>query len=259
MTRKRTKIIDERDPRLASQVERHESSAMSNAAKEHFTFEEESSSSVDESRVEELEQQLETAIVRVDDHTLRFQRVLLHRAYADLPSDISEDEVEQLGYALIDLEQNINFWLGDIVLWYFNKHEAKSSEAKSKIYDYIQDKFDKSYSVLTNAVWIASHVPTSTRVEAPLSFTHYRIIVGATGNEDEVKMWAKRAYENGWSRRQLEEVIKGKKEIPKLTTSDHLSKAYKSVSKITNGLIKNGAEKSEIVLILKQKIEELEN
>lgn len=139
----------------------------------------------------ELEQKLETAIVRIDDNTLGFQRVRLHRSYADLPSDISENEVEQLGFALVDLGQNINFWLGDVVLWYFDKYNAESDKEKSDIYTWLAEKFDKSHSVLKNAVWVAGNVPASTRVDAPLSFTHYRIIVGATDNEDDVKMWAK--------------------------------------------------------------------
>lgn len=162
--------------------------------------------------------------------------------------DITAEDIEFTGQMLKMVDSSLQWLIGD---WLLHAEHIQYGDIKE-----LAEELGFVVETIYEYKSVAKAVETSIRMEV-LSFGHHQLVRAKDAKEQ--KEWLNKAVANKWSVRQLREEINGKKQLPDLTVSDHLDKAYLSVSRITDSLVKSGADKADVIRILQQKIEELQD
>lgn len=207
----------------------------------------------------EYESALDMAIIQSGDREFTFRNFTLTRRGIDIPDDFSRGDWEALGEALGASGDAWQFWVGD----YANMNK----DDWGRSYNETATLFGLEVETITDFAYVCRQIKFSLRNEN-LRFSHHKLAAGLVKRFGESvaanalnvavsQEMSTKAFSTYLA--QLRQELLGKKEAPKLTTNEHLNKAYKRVLKITKSLIDNGAEKHEIVRILQKQIDELEN
>ena len=101
--------------------------------------------------------------------------------------------------------------LGDLLVYGENRNEW------GETYTQALDLTQKSYSTLTNAVYVSNAYPPEERVDG-LSWSHHREIASVK-NPDERRALLTQAANEGWSREQLRDAAKGARAPGKKVTT----------------------------------------
>jgi hypothetical protein len=101
--------------------------------------------------------------------------------------------------------------LGDLLVYGENRNEW------GETYTQALDLTQKSYSTLTNAVYVSNAYPPEERVDG-LSWSHHREIASVK-NPDERRALLTQAANEGWSREQLRDAAKGARAPAKKVTT----------------------------------------
>ena len=117
-----------------------------------------------------------------------------------ITTNISYDEWARLLGNLLDWEQSIQWWLGDLICY--------GENAYGELYAQAAEVSGRSVSTLTNWMWVASHVaPAQRRPE--LRWTIHREIAALTPPEQDE--WLDAVTEGNWT---VEELKKALRENP---------------------------------------------
>tara|TARA_R110000824_G_C15094258_1_gene665646 strand:+ start:108 stop:671 length:564 start_codon:yes stop_codon:yes gene_type:complete len=101
--------------------------------------------------------------------------------------------------------------LGDLISY------GESRNDWGEMYTQALDLTQKSYSTLTNAVYVSNAYPPEERVDG-LSWSHHREIASLK-NLDERRTLLTQAVDEGWSREQLRDAAKGSRASAKKVTT----------------------------------------
>lgn len=158
-------------------------------------------SDIDESLIRALEEAEAQALAPAQDGTLTVGRFRLTSVGIELPDEISEEEADQLGNFLVQVDDSRQWWLGDWANSYIPA-DANNNQI-GEIYAGLAERFDIESNTLKNYAYVCRHIPSSIRID-DLSFTHHRLVVGRE-DAGELLAWA---VENGASVKALREHIK---------------------------------------------------
>lgn len=251
MTRRRSRISDERDPTQAAQEDRHESRAMTDAANEHFV---ESFEYVDDQQVKALEQKLESAIVRIGEKRWKFGRFELTPTEIIIPTGLDEIEVRELGQALSSIDSSINFWLGDWTNTWIGDED--NNQKRGEMYDYLANEFGFASKTLRNVSSVCRNIPSSLRRD-DVSFTIHRLVAEVNeslkGDEAILLHWA---AENNATTRDMKSYIQSLLGDKDEIGGENYLFSRERKPKINSGLetawtkaVKNGDEKSKTIVL----------
>jgi hypothetical protein len=129
--------------------------------------------------------------ITIDDH------VKLTPTGLSITGEITQAEHAQLGKLLMQLEQSIQWLIGD---WL-----AYGERVYSVTYQQVAEETGYSYQTLKDYTWVANHVNPSIRIDK-LSFDHHRLV--ASMEPAQQAFWLNSAASEGWSREQMRQEIK---------------------------------------------------
>lgn len=163
-----------------------------------------------EAKTREMELQLENSLVPLEDGSKQFMRFRLHRTGLEIPSDITDDEADTLGYFLSGLSDALQFWRGDWANLYIPT-DATDQE-RSDIYAELSRRFGIAHGTIKNDAWVCRVIPASLRRDA-LTYSHHKEVAALPkplkGREEE---FIDEAIANKWSVRDLRMAIQAEAE-----------------------------------------------
>lgn len=111
-------------------------------------------------------------------------------AHYSLPDGLDYEEWQSKGSVLLTIHHNINWWIGDWILYGEKNYPDKYSQAVFLT--------GKTEPTLRNCAWVASVFPPEERVYQDLTYTHYLEVAGIRSKEE--RHWCLRmASEDGLS------------------------------------------------------------
>lgn len=114
-----------------------------------------------------------------------------------LPPDLLFDEWERVGETLKRVERSARWWLGD---WL-----AHGERSYGESYSQAVETTGRSYSDLSDMMYVARAIPPSERSEN-LSWSHHREV--AALEPESRQAWIQAAEENDWSTRELKKQLR---------------------------------------------------
>ena len=105
-----------------------------------------------------------------------------------LAEDIDYETWEKKGSLLQAIHKNINWWIGDWIVFGERKFPTKYSQAV-----FITGK---SEPTLRNCAWVCSVFPPEDRMYEDLSFTHYLEVAGIKDREERLSLLRKASEDN---------------------------------------------------------------
>jgi hypothetical protein len=156
--------------------------------------------------------ELEHAIVRVDDNRWRFRNFEMTLTQLVIPSVIDEEETDALGNILAGMDSAIQFWIGDWTNIYVGDEDI--DQERGKTYAYLSEKFGITHRTLKNYASVCRIISVSLRRDT-VSFTIHREVAELPeqlkGYEEYFLDWAEKT--NATKRELQAHIAEKKREI----------------------------------------------
>jgi hypothetical protein len=158
-----------------------------------------------ETENENLRDILNKSIVQINESDFAFRNFRLTGTGLIINGEITEDDANDLGFALKKFDDALQFWIGDWANLYLDDNMDDSQ--RSNVYAFLAEKFVIEHGTLKNHASVCRLLDASRRRDT-LSFSHHVEIAHLPeklkGREDE---FLDAALENNWSVRQLRKEI----------------------------------------------------
>ncbi len=126
------------------------------------------------------------AIVLNPDGTRCLGSFTLHKRWLDIPDDVCEDDMSLLGQMLIELDDDIQFLLGDWANWYLP--DTDNDNTRGAANKALATRFNMDVSRLKDYASVSRKLPVSLRKDT-LTFSHHKEVAfmpnEIKGREDE--------------------------------------------------------------------------
>lgn len=181
---------------------------------------------------------------------IEYKRFQFSRTSIVIPSDVTIEEMEELGKILMHLQDSVQWWIGD---WINEMEDRKWKETYQKM----AYNLDYEVNTLYDFASIAGRVKPTIR-NPRLSFGHHRIV--AKMKESEQREWLTFAEDNDLSIKGLREAIRAAKgdTTPAMAL---LRRSYRSFENRQKELADqlSTTEKREIADMLRRLADEIES
>lgn len=187
-------------------------------------------------RVAELEEQIElhggvsNALIPYENGQMVYEGITLTPTGLDIPDDVTESALQEIGVILKHLESSIQWHIGD---WakYLSKRFGRS-------YEDIAQEFGYTVETLWSYASVCDAIGTLIRNQG-VSFSHHRLVTKMKPREQ--RKWLELAAKNGWKVSEMREAISGNRSKNETTTLSQ------KVAKLAQNMQKNRKKYDEMV------------
>lgn len=219
-------------------------------------------------RNEDLQAQVDSAIVPVGDDRMVFRR--FHMTSTDLifPPDATIPEADELGIMLSGLDTAMQWWIGSWANFY--TRDIADKNKRSAMYGTLAAAFGFEHQTIKDYAWVYRTIPASWRKDGHVTFTHH-LEVARLGEYHihHAQALLEEAFREGYSTRDLRRmVVEIKNPKQDIVIHDYLHRGSKpsistietSISRaITTGKDKDVVKAQEAIAKAKRWLQLLEN
>jgi hypothetical protein len=123
-----------------------------------------------ESENRKLEAEIQSAIVVRENGLTTYKRFTLMPTHLVIPEDVTQEEADDLGHALVRVESATQFWMGDWANLYIQG--AQDDFERGQIYQELAERFGIERKTLQNYASVGRQLDPSRRREG-LSYSHH--------------------------------------------------------------------------------------